>query len=243
LVLHGRSPLIRPRVHGAAVGRLITGSCGRIFDTAARANEVGALDLSDLRRRGILFIVSAPSGAGKTTISGRALRGIAGLEMSISCTTRAPRAGEVDGRDYTFLDRAEFEGRRARGAFAESAEVHGFLYGTPRAPIESALAEGRDMLLDIDVQGARQMKARYADEAVAVFVLPPSEAELERRLRARGTDPDEVIRRRLERARAEMEEYRSYDYYLVNHDVDETVGSLASIVAAERVRVSRLRGS
>lgn len=196
--------------------------------------------MSKLRRRGILFIVSAPSGAGKTTISARALREIAGLEMSISCTTRAPRAGEVDGRDYTFLDRTEFEGRRASGAFAESAEVHGFLYGTPRAPIESALREGRDMLLDVDVQGARQMKQRYGDDAVAVFVLPPSGAELERRLRSRGTDPDEVIRRRLERARAEMKEYRSYDYYLVNRHVDESVKLFAAIVASERLRISRL---
>jgi guanylate kinase len=200
------------------------------------------LDVSNLRRRGILFILSAPSGAGKTTISGRALREISGLEMSVSCTTRAPRAGEVEGRDYTFLDRGDFEGRRARGEFAESAEVHGFLYGTPRAPIETALTEGRDMLLDIDVQGARQMKGRYADEAVAVFVLPPSAAELERRLRARGTDPDEVIRRRLERAHAEMEAYRSYDYYLINRNLDESVKSFASIVAVERVRISRLIG-
>jgi guanylate kinase len=201
------------------------------------------MDVSTLRRRGILFIVSAPSGAGKTTISARALLEIDGLEMSVSCTTRAPRAGERDGHDYTFLDRGEFERRRAEGAFAESAEVHGFLYGTPRAPIDEALAVGRDMLLDIDVQGARQMKQRYADDAVAVFVLPPSELELERRLRARGTDPAEVIQRRLERARAEMEEYRRYDYYLVNRDVDESVRLFAAIVAAERVRVSRLAGS
>jgi guanylate kinase len=201
------------------------------------------MDVSTLRRRGILFIVSAPSGAGKTTISARALREIKGLEMSISCTTRAPRAGERDGEDYTFLDRAEFERCRGEGAFAEWAEVHGSLYGTPRAPIENALAGGRDMLLDIDVQGARQMKQRYADGAVAVFVLPPSEAELERRLRARGTDPDEVIRRRLERARAEMEEYRRYDYAIVNRDVEESVRLFAAIVAAERVRVSRLAGT
>jgi guanylate kinase len=201
------------------------------------------MDPSTLRRRGILFIVSAPSGAGKTTISARALLEIDGLEMSVSCTTRAPRAGERDGPDYTFLDPGEFERRRAEGAFAESAEVHGFLYGTPRAPIDEALAVGRDMLLDIDVQGARQMKQRYADDAVAVFVLPPSELELERRLRARGTDPAEVIQRRLERARAEMEEYRRYDYYLVNRDVDESVRLFAAIVAAERVRVSRLAGS
>jgi guanylate kinase len=201
------------------------------------------MDVSTLRRHGILFIVSAPSGAGKTTISARALRDIKGLEMSISCTTRAPRAGERDGEDYTFLDRAEFERRRGEGAFAEWAEVHGFLYGTPRAPIENALAGGRDILLDIDVQGARQMKQRYADGAVAVFVLPPSEAELERRLRARGTDLDEVICRRLERARAEMEEYRRYDYAIVNRDVEESVRLFAAIVAAERVRVSRLAGT
>jgi guanylate kinase len=201
------------------------------------------MDVSTLRRRGILFILSAPSGAGKTTISARALRQIGDLEMSVSCTTRAPRGGERDGEDYMFLDRAEFERRRREGAFAEWAEVHGFLYGTPRAPIENALAGGRDMLLDIDVQGARQMKQSYADDAVAVFVLPPSEAELERRLRARGTDPDGVIRRRLERARTEMEEYRRYDYALVNRDVDESVRLFAAIVAAERVRVPRLGGS
>jgi guanylate kinase len=199
------------------------------------------MDVTKLRRRGILFILSAPSGAGKTTISSRALKSIPGLEMSVSCTTRAPRAGEVAGRDYTFLEPGEFEARRTRGEFAESAEVHGFLYGTPRAPIDRALAAGRDMLLDIDVQGARQMKSGYGAEAVAVFVLPPSEEELERRLRSRGTDSDEVIRRRLERARAEMEQYRSYDYYLINRDVEESVRLFASIVAAERIRVGRLQ--
>ena len=198
------------------------------------------MDVTKLRRRGILFILSAPSGAGKTTISSRALKEIPGLEMSVSCTTRAPRAGEADGRDYTFLEQGEFEGRRTRGEFAEAAEVHGFLYGTPQAPIDRALAQGRDMLLDIDVQGAKQMKTGYGAEAVAVFVLPPSEAELERRLRTRGTDSDDVIRRRLERARAELEQYRSYDYYLINRDVDESVRLFASIVAAERIRVARL---
>ena len=198
------------------------------------------MEVMKLRRRGILFIVSAPSGAGKTTISAGALREIRGLEMSVSCTTRVPRAGEQDGRDYTFLARDEFEKRRARGDFAESAEVHGFLYGTPRQPIERALAEGRDLLLDIDVQGAQQMKGRYGAEAVAVFVLPPSEEELERRLRTRGTDSDDVIRRRLERARAEMEQYRSYDYYLINRDVGDSIRLLAAIVAAERVRIARL---
>jgi guanylate kinase len=197
------------------------------------------MDVSRLRRRGILFILSAPSGAGKTTISTAALQTIPDLQMSISLTTRAPRAKEVEGHDYTFVSEDEFERRRDRGELAEWAEVHGSLYGTPRPPIENAIAAGRDMLLDIDVQGAEQMKRRYR-EAVAVFVLPPSEAELERRLRGRGTDSDEGIRRRLERARAEMDHYRSYDYFLVNRDVDESVRVFAAIVAAERVRVSRL---
>ncbi|MGH7822815.1 MAG: guanylate kinase [Candidatus Binatia bacterium] len=198
------------------------------------------MDVSALRRNGILFIVSAPSGAGKTTISRRALREIPGLELSISCTTRAPRSGELEGRDYRFLSVEEFERMKAAGEFAESAQVHDSLYGTPRLPLEARLAAGGDMLLDIDVQGSRQMKQRYA-EAVAIFVLPPSEAELERRLRGRGTDSEEVIQRRLSRARTEMEEYRRYDYYLINRDVEESSRLLAAIVAAERVRVGRLR--
>jgi guanylate kinase len=198
------------------------------------------VDVADLRRRGILFILSAPSGAGKTTISTAALKAISGLEMSISLTTRAPRSGEVEGKDYAFVSREEFGRRRDAGLLAEWAEVHGSLYGTPREPIDRAIAEGRDMLLDIDVQGAEQMKRGYA-EAVAVFVLPPSVAELERRLRGRGTDSEEVILRRLERAKAEMEQYRSYDFYVVNRDVRESVRLFAAIVDAERHRVSRLR--
>ncbi|MGH7897082.1 MAG: guanylate kinase [Candidatus Binatia bacterium] len=198
------------------------------------------MDVSRLRRQGILFIVSAPSGAGKTTISKRALGTVPGVEMSVSATTRAPRSGEVEGRDYTFLSREEFEHRRDRGEFAEWAEVHDSLYGTPKAPIDAALASGRDMLLDIDVQGAKQMKTRYR-EAVAVFVLPPSEAELERRLRGRGTDTEEVIQKRLARAKAETAEYVSYDYLIINRQIDESVATFAAIVTAERTRVARLR--
>jgi guanylate kinase len=197
------------------------------------------MDVSRLRRRGILFIVSAPSGAGKTTISKRALGTAGGVEMSVSATTRAPRSGELEGRDYTFLSREEFERRRDRGEFAEWAEVHDSLYGTPKAPIDAALASGRDMLLDIDVQGAKQMKTRYR-EAVAVFVLPPSEAELERRLRGRGTDTEEVIQKRLARAKAEMAEYVSYDYLIINRRIDESVATFAAIVTAEQTRVARL---
>lgn len=200
------------------------------------------MDVSRLRRSGILFIVSAPSGAGKTTISTGALAELGDLEVSISCTTRGPRTGEVPGQHYMFLERDEFERRRAAGAFAESAEVHGFLYGTPKEPIDRALAEGRDVLLDIDVQGAMQLKASYRT-AVSVFVLPPSEAELERRLRGRGTDAPEVIARRLERAKAEMAEYVWYDYWIVNDDVARSIRTLVSIIVAERSRVERLVGA
>ena len=196
------------------------------------------MDVSRLSRRGILFILSAPSGAGKTTISTAALKSIEDLTMSISLTTRRPRNGERDGYDYTFLSREEFARRRDAGELAEWAEVHGELYGTPRSPIDAAIAAGRDMLLDIDVQGAEQMKVRFPD-AVAVFVLPPSEAELEKRLRGRGTDSPDVIQRRLERAKAEMEHYRNYDYLIVNHDIPASVSQFAAIVAAERSRVKR----
>ncbi|MGH7804496.1 MAG: guanylate kinase [Candidatus Binatia bacterium] len=189
--------------------------------------------------KGILFILSAPSGAGKTTISRRSVAEIPGLEISVSATTRAARAGERAGVDYHFLAKDDFERRRDAGEFAEWARVHDHFYGTPRVPLEAALASGRDMLLDIDVQGARQMKERYP-ESVAVFVLPPSVEELERRLRGRGTDPDEVIRRRLERAKEEMKEAPVYDHRIVNREVSASVREFAEIVAAERARV---RGS
>jgi guanylate kinase len=191
-------------------------------------------------RDGILFILSAPSGAGKTTISRRAIAEIPGLAMSISCTTRRPRAGERDGEDYHFLSAEEFARRRDTGGFAEWAKVHEAEYGTPREPIDAALTGGSDLLLDVDVQGARQMKARYP-QAVAVFVLPPSLAELERRLRARATDAEEVIRGRLERARSELEERWAYDYLLVNREVEASVRRFAAIVEAERCRTSRVR--
>lgn len=198
------------------------------------------MDVSKLARSGILFILSAPSGAGKTSICARALRLVAGLEPSISCTTRSPRPGEVAGRDYRFVTEPEFERMRDADEFAEHARVHDAFYGTPRAPLDAALAAGRDMLLNVDVQGAEQLRGRYP-EAAAVFVLPPSEDELERRLRARRTEPEDVIRRRLERARAEMRRFVDYDYYVVNRDLDESVRRFAAIVDAERARVSRVR--
>jgi guanylate kinase len=191
------------------------------------------------KRRGILFILSAPSGAGKTTLSRHILGRIPDLNLSISYTTRTPRPGEIDGKDYHFIDEARFVQLRAEGAFAEWAQVHGFLYGTARAPLDDALSYGRDFLLDIDVQGAQQLKAAYP-EAVSVFVLPPSWGELENRLRSRGTDREEVIARRLQRAREETQELGSYDYLIVNDHVERATSLLIALIQAERIRVSRL---
>lgn len=190
-------------------------------------------------RRGILFILSAPSGAGKTTLSRQILERDPHLLLSISYTTRSPRPGERDGEDYHFIDGVCFAQLRAASAFAEWAQVHDYLYGTARAPIDETLAAGRDVLLDIDVQGARQIKSAYTD-SVSIFVLPPSWPELEQRLRSRGTDPQEVIARRLQRARSETQALSSYDYWIINDQLDHAVVRLAAIIQAERSRVSRI---
>ncbi|HXG22385.1 MAG TPA: guanylate kinase [Methylomirabilota bacterium] len=190
-------------------------------------------------RRGILFILSAPSGAGKTTLTHQILERTPDLRLSVSYTTRAPRPGEKEGRDYHFINEAQFEAMRTAGAFAEWAQVHGFLYGTARAPLDEALANSRDFLLDIDVQGARQLKTAYP-EAISIFILPPSWRELEARLRSRGTDREEVITRRLQRAREETLALGSYDYMVVNDRVDRALAVLLGIIQAERARVSRL---
>ncbi|HVA78475.1 MAG TPA: guanylate kinase [Candidatus Binataceae bacterium] len=192
-------------------------------------------------RRGIIFILSAPSGAGKTTLYRAALKGIAGLEFSVSLTTRRPRGAEVDGVDYHFVSETKFTAIRDGGGLAEWASVFDASYGTPRAPLEAAVAEGRDILLDIDIQGARQIRDKYPDDAVAIFVLPPSFAELEGRLRGRGTETEDSIQRRLKRARAETREWPSYDFLIVNNEINRSVGELEAIVNAERLRSARLR--
>ena len=191
-------------------------------------------------RHGIIFIVSGPSGAGKSTLVDGLLAAHPELTMSVSYTTRAPRGSEVDGREYRFVDAVEFLRRRDAHELAEWAEVHGSLYGTPRAPLDDAIAEGRDMLLDIDVQGARRLKRTYRDSAVAVMVFPPSWEELERRLRDRRTDDETTIARRLGRAREEADALPEYDYFIRNADVADSVTALRAIVAAERARVSRI---
>ena len=190
-------------------------------------------------RRGIIFVISAPSGAGKTTLSRRAAVAFADLFLSVSYTTRPPRAGEADGRDYHFVDEERFRALREGGALAEWAEVHGFTYGTPRAPLEDALGAGTDVLLDIDVQGARRIKSVFP-EAVSVFILPPSWEELERRLRRRRSDDAAAIARRLKRAREEAEELPLYDYLIRNDDLETAVGVLTAIITAERARVCRI---
>ncbi len=195
--------------------------------------------ISPAKRLGIVFILSAPSGAGKTTLYNGLRRVYPEMELSVSCTTRAKRAGEVNGRDYRFLSKPQFDRLRRRGEFAEWARVHDYFYGTPRKPLERCIRAGRDILLDIDVQGARQIK-KACPEAVSVFLLPPSLRELERRLAARGTDGKEIIRRRLANAQGEIGQIIHYDYYVVNRQVDEAVDALSAIVQAERARISRV---
>jgi guanylate kinase len=199
------------------------------------------MDLVLPARRGIIFIVSAPSGAGKTTISRAAVRQIEGLTPSVSLTTRRPRSGEVEGVDYRFVTEEEFQRRRKADEMAEWARVFDACYGTPRQPLEDAVRDGRDMLLDIDVQGARKLTARYPADAVTIFVLPPSFEELEGRLRGRGTEDAGAIARRLKRAREEFTAYPKYDYLIINANLQESLTQLGAIVRAERLRVARLR--
>jgi guanylate kinase len=191
------------------------------------------------KRLGIIFILSAPSGAGKTTLYNGLRKIHPEIELSVSCTTRSKRPGEINGRDYRFLSTSQFDVLLRRGEFAEWAKVHDYLYGTPKKPLQRCIREGRDILLDIDVQGARQIKKAFP-EAVSIFLLPPSLRELKRRLAARGTDGEDIIRRRLANAQGEIGERIHYDYYVVNREIKKAVRVLAAIVEAERARVSRV---
>lgn len=179
--------------------------------------------------RGILFIVSGPSGAGKTTLSDAALRAFPKLKLSVSCTTRAPRAGETDGVQYHFVSAERFAGMIANDELAEWAEVHGYRYGTPRAQIDAAMAAGRDLLLDIDVQGAAQLRRFYPD-AVAVFLLPPDRGTLEARLRGRATDSEATVQRRLENACREIARAPEYDHVIVNRSREDAIAEFEAIV-------------
>lgn len=189
---------------------------------------------------GHLYIVAAPSGAGKTTLVRMLLENDSGIRLSISYTTRAPRPGEQDGREYNFVDLATFRGMAERGEFIEWAEVHGNCYGTSRLWIEREMAAGRDVLLEIDWQGAQQVRRLFA-QAIGVFVLPPSLAELERRLRGRGTDSAEVVARRLAAACEEMRHVGEFDYVIINDELPAALGDLQAVVRASRLRCATQR--
>jgi guanylate kinase len=190
----------------------------------------------------IVFIISAPSGSGKSTLVNGLLKSDSGLVFSVSYTTRPPRGAERPDQNYHYISRAEFLARIARDEFLEHAEVFGNYYGTHRSILEAAQAKGADLVLDIDVQGARQLKSRIPD-AVSIFILAPSRAILEQRLRDRSEDPEVVIERRLREAAEEIRNWTAYDYIVVNRDVQVSVDALASIVKAERVRRSRMEGA
>jgi len=196
-------------------------------------------DQSSRRRRGLLIVLSSPSGAGKSTISRMLLDADSEVTISVSATTRPKRPGEVDGVDYHFVDDAAFDEMVRTGEFVEWAPVFGYRYGTPKAPVKAALRDGRDILFDIDWQGTQQLKAAMGEDLVSIFLLPPSMTELERRLRTRGTDSEEVIQDRMSRAASEISHWPEYEYVLVNHDTDECLRQVQAIVAAERLKKSR----
>jgi guanylate kinase len=194
------------------------------------------------RRRGLLLVLSSPSGAGKTTLSRRLLAADDDITMSVSVTTRPPREGEVDGKDYHFISVAEFERMRAGGELLESAKVFDNYYGTPRAQVEAALAAGRDVMFDIDWQGTQQLGAEMDDDLVRIFVLPPSAAALEERLKSRAKDPPEVVARRMAKASGEISHWAEYDYVLVNDDIDRCERAISQILRVERLRRKRQIG-
>lgn len=206
------------------------------------SQTAAAEEFTPIPRRGLMLVLSSPSGAGKTTIARALLARDAELQMSVSVTTRPQRPSEADGYDYFFIDRPTFDRLVAEDRLLEHATVFGNRYGTPREPVEAALAAGRDVLFDVDWQGTQQLRRNAAPDLVSVFVLPPSLAELERRLRTRAQDADEVVRRRMARATDEMSHWHEYDYIVVNRTVNDTVAVVAAILAAERVRRDRQTG-
>lgn len=195
-----------------------------------------------LARRGLMFILSSPSGAGKTTVARKLLAEVDGIGMSVSVTTRPMRPGEVDGKDYIFTDQAGFDRMVEAGEFLEWARVFGNSYGTPKAQIKAGLKEGHDFLFDIDWQGTQQLYQRMETDVVRVFLLPPSLIELEHRLRSRGTDSAEVIQGRMDRAKAEISHWDGYDYVVVNDDIEACFAKVRTILEAERMKRARQTG-
>lgn len=195
-----------------------------------------------IKRRGLMLVLSSPSGAGKSTISRTILAEDPHIDMSISVTTRPRRPGEVDGKDYYFIGRTEFDLMVNRGELLEHAKVFDNYYGTPRKPVMDALADGRDVMFDIDWQGTQQLAESAEDDLVRVFILPPSTAELEKRLQRRAQDPPEVVSRRMAKAADEMSHYFEYDWVIVNRDLDRSVAEVRSILTSERLRRKRQVG-
>jgi len=209
------------------------------------SNEAAAaarMSADRIERRGIMLVLSSPSGAGKSTIARNLLEQEEGLELSISVTTRPRRGSEIDGIHYHFVSRDAFVRMRDSDTFLESAEVHGNLYGSPREPVETALAQGRDVLFDIDWQGGLQVMERARTDAVSVFILPPSMTELRSRLNRRAEDAPEIIERRLNNALVEIPHWREYDYVVINGDLDTAFHEVRSILIAERLRRDRRHG-
>lgn len=195
-----------------------------------------------VERRGLMFVLSSPSGAGKTTLSRLLIERVEGLSLSVSATTRPMRPGEVDGRDYAFVDETTFAAMVERNDLLEWAVVFDNRYGTPRAPVDAALSSGRDVLFDIDWQGTQQLREKARDDVVSVFILPPSAADLERRLHTRAQDSDDVIRERMARAAHEVSHWAEYDYIVINRNIDEAFAEVQSILKAERLKRERRTG-
>ena len=195
-----------------------------------------------IARRGLMLVLSSPSGAGKTTLSRMLLKSDSSVELSVSVTTRPRRTNEKNGRDYRFIKKPQFEKMEQKGALLESAEVFGNFYGTPRAPVERALAAGRDVLFDIDWQGTQQLREKVKDDVVTIFVLPPSIADLEGRLRTRALDSDAVIASRMAKAADEMSHWAEYDYVIINKDIEQGFAEVRAILAAERLKRERQTG-
>jgi guanylate kinase len=199
-------------------------------------------DKPSIQRRGLMLVLSSPSGAGKTTLSRQLLGNDSQIQLSVSCTTREKRPGETEGVDYRFVDTATFRGMIERGEFLEHARVFNHYYGTPKAPVEEALASGRDVLFDIDWQGTQQLEEEGREDLVRVFILPPSTRDLERRLITRAQDSPEIVAQRMAKAADEMSHWPEYDYVIINRDIATSLTQLKSILTAERLKRERQYG-